>query len=286
MKILVTGAFGQLGTALIKVLCKKHNVISTGKDIPNSAHGFKLDILNKLQLKEILSAIQPDVIINLASLTNVDYCEQEPLLAREINIAGVQNICDAFSGKIIQLSTDFVFDGKDGPYHEDDPISPISVYGKTKSDAEKLLLDKNPNHLVIRGNVLYSENYNSKSNFLGWVVNSLKNGMKIKVVNDQFNNPTWTKSMADIIKLCISNDTTGILHWADADYLSRYEFSKKIASKLGLEISLIKEVKTKDLQQIAKRPLKCGLLVDKAIKTLDVIPPALEECLKKINVNQ
>ncbi len=286
MKILVTGAFGQLGTALNKVLCKKHNVISTGIHIPNGANGLRLDILNKLQLKEIVSAIQPDVIINLASLTNVDYCEQKPLLAREINIAGVQNICDAFTGKIIQLSTDFVFDGKNGPYHEDDPISPISVYGKTKSDAEKLLLDENPNHLVIRGNVLYSENYNYKSNFLGWIVNSLNNGIKIKVVNDQFNNPTWTNSMADIIELCASNDIAGILHWADADYLSRYEFSKKIANRLGLEISLIKEVKTEDLKQIARRPLKCGLVADKAMKSLNVIPPALEECLEKINMNQ
>ena len=218
-----------------------------------------------------------------------DIPESESELAFEINTRSPEKLAKTlltYGGKMLYISTDFVFDGKDGPYHEDDPISPISVYGKTKSDAEKLLLDKNPNHLVIRGNVLYSENYNSKSNFLGWVVNSLKNGMKIKVVNDQFNNPTWTKSMADIIELCISNDTTGILHWADADYLSRYEFSKKIASKLGLEISLIKEVKTKDLQQIAKRPLKCGLLADKAIKTLDVIPPTLEECLKKINVNQ
>tara|TARA_B100000212_G_scaffold226320_1_gene171853 strand:+ start:1111 stop:1971 length:861 start_codon:yes stop_codon:yes gene_type:complete len=286
MKVLVTGAFGQLGTALIKVLCKKHDVIPTGKDSSSSINGLKLDILNKLQIKEVVSATQPDVIINLASITNVDYCEQKPLLAKEVNIAGVQNICDAFSGKIIQLSTDFVFDGKNGPYHENDPISPISVYGKTKSDAEKLLLDNNPNHLVIRGNVLYSEKYNFKSNFLGWIVNSLKNGTKIKVVNDQFNNPTWTKSMADVIGLCLSSDIVGILHWADADYLSRYEFSKKIASRLGLEISLIKEVETKELQQIARRPLKCGLLADKAMKTLNIIPPTLEECLDKINVKQ
>ena len=127
MKVLVTGAFGQLGTALIKVLCKKHDVIPTGKDSSSSINGLRLDILNKLQIKEVVSATQPDVIINLASITNVDYCEQKPLLAKEVNIAGVQNICDAFSGKIIQLSTDFVFDGKNGPYHENDPISPISV---------------------------------------------------------------------------------------------------------------------------------------------------------------
>ena len=92
--------------------------------------------------------------------------------------------------------------------------------------------------------------------------------------------------MADVIVLCVSSDIVGILHWADADYLSRYEFSKKIASRLGLEISLIKEVETKELQQIARRPLKCGLLADKAMKTLNIIPPTLEECLDKINVKQ
>ncbi len=282
MTILITGAFGQLGKSLIKILGEKHNIIPTGHYIPKNYNGIRLNIQNKIQLKEIVKTIQPDLIINLAAITDVDKCEEYPQLAKEVNIAGLENICNTFGGKIIQLSTDYVFDGKSGPYNEEDEISPISVYGKTKSDAEKILLDNNPNHLVIRGNVLYSGSFAFQASFLSWVVNSLREGKKIEVVNDQYNNPTWTQSMSDIIELCISRGIGGIIHWGDADYLNRYEFARLISKKFELKDSLIEEIKTKDLNQIAARPLQSGLLTEKATKYLNAIPPTIEQCLDEI----
>tara|TARA_B100000029_G_scaffold286936_1_gene280656 strand:+ start:210 stop:1073 length:864 start_codon:yes stop_codon:yes gene_type:complete len=282
MRIMLTGAFGQLGHSLTNVLNKKHDLILTGREIPASKKGIKLNIQNKIHLNEIIQSTEPDIIINLAAMTNVDDCEVNPTLAREINIAGVQNIIESFSGKIIQISTDYVFDGKNGPYSESDEVSPVSIYGQTKLDAEKILLESNNNHLIIRGNVLYDYNPYIKSSFLNWVIQSLQNGNEINVANDIFNNPTWSRSMADIIKICLSNDVNGILHWGDKDYISRYDFAKIISEKFSLKSSLIKPISSSELGLIAPRPLNSGLISEKAIKLLNVLQPSIDDCLNEI----
>ena len=112
----------------------------TGKNIPPGGEGIHLDILDRINLRELINLYSPDVLINLAALTNVDFCEKNPFLAQEINVKGVKNICDFFSGKIIQISTDYVFNGEKGPYSEDDEVAPLSVYGATKLEAEKIVM--------------------------------------------------------------------------------------------------------------------------------------------------
>jgi dTDP-4-dehydrorhamnose reductase len=122
MRILITGAFGQLGSAVSKRLSKDSKIIRTGRSIPYDGQGIILDILNQIHFKDVIDATKPDVVIHLAGMTGVDDCQLNPKLAKEINIAGVQHLCDSFKGKIIRLSTDYVFDGKNGPYSELDPV--------------------------------------------------------------------------------------------------------------------------------------------------------------------
>ena len=282
MRILITGAFGQLGFALNDVLSDKFDVIRTGRVIPSGLKGIGLNIQDKIYLNEVIAATSPDLIINLAAMTNVDACEKNPEVAKEVNIAGFQHICDSFKGKIIQLSTDYVFDGKNGPYKEDDPVCPISVYGKTKLASEKLIFEHSSDNLVIRGNVLYDDSLYTKASFLNWVVESLRNNQNIKVVNDQFNNPTWTRSMADIIELCIYKNVNGIIHWGDSDHVSRYDFAVMIAEKYSLKSSLIQPISTEELAQEADRPLQSGLITEKISKMLNVIPPSIDDCLSVI----
>ena len=284
MRILITGAFGQLGHALQSVLSKKSNyeLICTGRKIKKGQEGIPLDIRNQVALKEIINTTAPDILINLAAMTNVDACELNPKLAGEINVAGLQHICDSFKGKIIHLSTDYVFDGTSGPYKEDDPLNPISIYGKTKLASEHILLEKDIKNLVIRGNVLYDYSPHTSASFLNWVVSSLKNNQEIKVVEDQFNNPTWTRSMSDIIELSIENDLEGIIHWGDSVHISRFEFAKLIAKKFSLNESLIKPVLTSELNQPARRPLQSGLSTEKLVNMLDIIPPSIDDCLDEI----
>ena len=284
MRILITGAFGQLGNALQSVLSKKSNyeLICTGKKIKKGQEGIPLDIRNQVALKELINTTAPDILINLAAMTNVDACELNPKLAGEINVAGLEHICDSFKGKIIHLSTDYVFDGTSGPYKEDDPLNPISIYGKTKLASEHILLEKDIKNLVIRGNVLYDYSPHTSASFLNWVVSSLKGNQEIKVVEDQFNNPTWTRSMSDIIELSIENDLEGIIHWGDSVHISRFEFAKLIAKKFSLNESLIKPVLTSELNQPARRPLQSGLSTEKLVNMLDIIPPSIDDCLDEI----
>ena len=284
MRILITGAFGQLGHALQSVLSRKSNyeLICTGRKIKKGFEGIPLDIRNQVALREIINTTAPDILINLASMTNVDACELNPELAGEINVAGLQHICDSFSGKIIHLSTDYVFDGTSGPYKEDDLLNPLSIYGKTKLASEHILLDKDIKNLVIRGNVLYDFSPHTSASFLNWVVSSLKGNQEIKVVEDQFNNPTWTRSMSDIIELSIENDLEGIIHWGDSVHISRFEFAKLIAKKFSLNESLIEPVLTSELNQPARRPLQSGLSTEKLVNMLDIIPPSIDECLDEI----
>ena len=284
MRILITGAFGQLGHALQSILSKKsdYELICTGRKIKKGLEGIPLDIRNQVALKELINTTAPDILVNLAAMTNVDACELNPKLAGEINVAGLEHICDSFKGKIIHLSTDYVFDGTSGPYKEDDPLNPISIYGKTKLASEHILLEKDIKNLVIRGNVLYDYSPHTSASFLNWVVSSLKGNQEIKVVEDQFNNPTWTRSMSDIIELSIENDLEGIIHWGDSVHISRFEFAKLIAKKFSLNESLIKPVLTSELNQPARRPLQSGLSTEKLVNMLDIIPPSIDDCLDEI----
>ena len=114
------------------------------------------------------------------------------------------------------------------------------------------------------------------------MVSSLKSNQEIKVVEDQFNNPTWTRSMSDIIVLSIENDLEGIIHWGDSEHISRFEFAKLIAKKFSLNESLIKPVLTSELNQPARRPLQSGLSTEKLVNMLDIIPPSIDDCLDEI----
>ena len=284
MKILVTGSYGQLGRSLNKYLKSNMEIFWTGRNIPINRNAFYLDICDRINLKELISLHDPDIIINLAALTDVDLCEKKSDLAREINTYGVRNVCDTFKGKIIQLSTDYVFDGKNGPYDEEDDASPLSVYGKTKLEAEKIVTSHNPDNLIIRGNVLYDNCLDSRASFLNWVVQSLKQKTPINVVDDQINNPTWAQSMAKIIGLCIEKEISGIYHWGDAEFVSRYEFAKMIAKHYNLRTELISPKSTKELGQVAPRPLKSGLLSKRIVEKLDIKQPSINECLNQIVV--
>ena len=286
-KILITGASGQLGKALKTLFTPKYDIIPTSKNYDNYQKNYFLDITNPILIRDIISATSPDIIINLAALTNVDLCEERPDLAFSVNFAGLQNIVEIFNGPIIQLSTDYVFDGKAGQYNENSSVNPINVYGRTKLEAENFLKENSKDSLIIRTNVLYDYVSESPASFLNWVVKSLQDDKKINVVDDQWNNPTWTKSIAVAIDKAIKFELNGLIHWGDNDYVSRYDFAIKIAETFQLNKKLIKPIKTAELNQIAPRPLKGGLNMDRAKNILNLEPSNISDCLKYIweNVN-
>ncbi len=280
--ILITGASGQLGMSLKRIFNSKYEIISTTRNNNPTGSSMYLDVTNPMLFKEVIETTNPDLVINLAALTNVDLCEKNPELAYSINIGGMDNLVNAFKGPIIHVSTDYVFDGEDGPYKEEDTTNPLNVYGLSKLESEKLLLDHSENSLVIRSNVLYDYSSKSEASFLNWVVDSLTQEKEISVVEDQWNNPTWTGSLAVVIDRAIDTQLTGLVHWGDGDLVSRFDFANKIADVFNLKKSLIKPILTSELNQTAKRPLKSGLKSDYAQNILNLEPPTIKECLETI----
>ena len=278
--ILINGAYGQLGEACIKNLKLHFNIISAGRH--TSDEGVQLDITDAATTEKVLAEIRPDLILNLAAMTNVDGCETNPKMAEAINVGGVKNLCKNFEGHFIQISTDYVFDGTDGPYEEDDETNPISVYGQTKLAADKWLTNNHPKVTIFRANVVYGYTKRTKASFVKWVVDSLSDGKPIRVVDDQWNNPTWTESIATVIKVLIEKEALGLYHYGDKEYMNRYEFAHLIAKVFDLDTSLISPISTADLKQPAPRPLKSGLKTEKIESALGIVPNSVETCLQEI----
>ena len=278
--ILITGIYGQLGEACIKHLKLHFNIISAGRH--TSDDGVQLDITDAATTEKVVAEIRPDLILNLAAMTNVDGCETNPKMAEAINVCGVKNLCKNFEGHFIQISTDYVFDGTDGPYEEDDETNPISVYGQTKLAADKWLTINHPKVTIFRANVVYSYTKRTKASFVKWVVDSLSDGKPISVVDDQWNNPTWTESIATVIKVLIEKEALGLYHYGDKEYMNRYEFAHLIAKVFDLDASLISPISTADLKQPAPRPLKSGLKTEKIESALGIVPNSVETCLQEI----
>jgi len=278
--ILINGAYGQLGEACIKNLKLHFNIISAGRH--TSDEGVQLDITDAATTEKVLAEIRPDLILNLAAMTNVDGCETNPKMAEAINVGGVKNLCKNFEGHFIQISTDYVFDGTDGPYAEEDETNPISVYGQTKLAADKWLTNNHPKVTIFRANVVYGYTKRTKASFVKWVVDSLSDGKPIRVVDDQWNNPTWTESIATVIKVLIEKEALGLYHYGDKEYMNRYEFAHLIAKVFDLDTSLISPISTADLKQPAPRPLKSGLKTEKIESALGIVPNSVETCLQEI----
>ena len=282
-KILITGAFGQLGTSLCEVLSNK-SILATGRvmTLTEKYHCMELDITNQENVKELIRNYKPDIIIHLAAMTDVDGCEKNPETAFEINVGATENLLKNFNGKFIYVSTDYVFDGEEGPYYEDDKVNPVSVYGRTKLYGENLVQESDLEWIILRSNIIFSYNDRTKASFVNWVVDSLKKKQMITVVNDQWNNPTWTNDLANVMSMMIEKNICGIYHYGGGDFLNRYEFAKMIASAFSLNRELIKPITTHELNWLAQRPLKSGLYTNKIELDLGIEPLPIQKALDKM----
>ncbi len=284
-KVLITGANGQLGNSVLQQLYGKYTILATDISHKNSFSDITyqpLDITDSKKVNSTLSNFNPDVIVNLAAFTDVDGCESNPEKAYLLNTKSVEMLTKKFTGQFIQISTDYIFDGTNGPYSEDDIPNPKSVYGKTKLDSEKVLHNSKMAWCIIRTNVLFDYYHSTQASFIKWVVDSLNSKKSIKIVNDQWNNPTWTVKLAEFIDLVIKKNVKGIYNYGGADYLNRLEFAQLIADIFELDKSLISPISTDSLKQIAPRPLRGGLKIDKIKKEFGLEGIKLIDCLEII----
>lgn len=267
-KVLIVGSGGILGSELSIRLNELFDVLA----LPKSSSKNFLDITDFNMMYSIFKNFDPDFVINCAAFTNVDSCESNKQIARNVNVKGLMNLlkCMSKNSKMIHISSDYVFDGKDGNYKENDMKKPINYYGKTKLEADNLLMGSNSNYLIIRPNVLYSSNISKNNHFLSWVINSLKEKTEISVVNDQISNPVYVSDLVEVIASCLLVDYNGVYHFGSEDVISRYDFALLISKIFKLDENLINPIKTSDLKQIAKRPKKSFLNCNKIISDLNI----------------
>ncbi|UCD39026.1 MAG: dTDP-4-dehydrorhamnose reductase [Fidelibacterota bacterium] len=281
-RVLITGAAGQLGRALARAMSSKMDLLFVDT-IQATSDVTLCDITDQAQVEEAVRSFKPRFIVNTAAFTDVDGNEREPEKARDVNTTGVEYLLTAsgeVGAQLVQVSTDYVFDGTAGPYLEEDEPAPLSVYGRTKLEAERNVLE-NGSHTVIRTNVLFGPYTESKASFVGWIVNSLRAGKALRIVDDQINNPTLTTHLAEAICSAIEEGATGLYHYGGLEFASRYEFTLKVARHFHLPTDGISPVATKELDQLAPRPLKSGLICSKMKMDLNVMNATISEALSE-----
>ena len=301
-KILVIGGSSLLG---YKILTNANNFelySSYNKNLINheNLETIKIDITNKKNCEKILK-LNPDVIINTAAITNVDYCEKYEKNAFDVNVNGVKNIAkiaQKLGSKLIHISSDAVFSGERKFYTEEDKPNPINIYGKTKLESEKIV-SKVENSIILRPSVIFgwipyeyiktSDESRKTMNFGLWVLDQLNKKNKISIVNDQFNTPTLADNLAENIHKIVIKDIAGIFHLSGLSCISRLDFSKKIAKTFGYSNDLISPISSKELKQIAPRNLqsclKCDKIIQKGVNLLK-IDQAIEKMHNEIKLEQ
>lgn len=289
--VLITGANGLLGQKLCRDFSSSHKVVATDLQ-PNSFVSFPnlsyetLDITDRRALDFHVRFYKPSVIINCAAYTDVDGCEIHRTETWVTNVGGVKNLvgaCKKHNSKLFHLSTDYVFDGENGPYSEDDPPRPVSFYGETKLESEKVIEQSGIDFLIVRTNVLYGFGKKVKKNFLLWLLDKLSAGQKLKIVDDQFNNPTLADNLSECILEIVERNLSGIFHIGGAEYLSRYDFALKVADVFKHDKALISPTTTESLAQKAKRPPRGGLKIEKAQRILKTKLLNVEQGLDRIS---
>ena len=289
MKILVTGANGLLGQKLITLLSQDDAVqlIATAHRAmvaPLVKGEFQLlDISDPEQVSRVIVDTKPEVIINTAAMTNVDRCETEQEACWQANVTAVQYLveaCKKHHVHLIHVSTDFIFDGKEGPLDETATPDPVNYYGESKLAAEKLIQQSAISWCIIRTVLVYGVSTDmSRSNIVLWVKKSLEEGKTIQVVNDQYRTPTLAEDLAMGCYLAAKKKATGIFHISGKDFLTPYDIAIKTASFFKLDQSLIKSTDSSQFKQPAKRPLKTGFVIEKARKELGYSPHSFIEGL-------
>lgn len=246
MKVLITGANGQLGHDLVNILSDHHQVFGVGRS--------EMDITDLSQVVNTIHRIRPDVIIHAAAYTRVDAAEYEQEMAYLVNAYGTCNVVAAaqrIGAKIVYISTDYVFDGKrSDPYKEFDRANPCNVYGKSKLAGEEMVKNLSDKHFIVRTSWVFGKH---GKNFVKTMLRLAQHQNELSVVNDQIGSPTYTIDLVHFLKDLIETEKYGVYHASNTGFCSWYELAKAIFEVAGTDIK-VNPVETKDFPRPAARP--------------------------------
>lgn len=282
MRLVVTGAGGQLGQDIARMLGKAHDIHAYDKR--------QLDVTDPYQVRAMMKKIRPDAIIHAAAYTKVDAAESDPDAAYVVNALGARNVAAAASrigAAILYVSTDYVFDGsKQAPYDEFDTAHPLSVYGSSKLWGEWYVQTLADRFYIVRTSWLYSR---SQNNFVAKIAAAARSGATLRVVEDEIGSPTYTKDLAVFLEELVESDLYGIYHASNAGHCTRYEFARTILNLSGFADVAIEPIQAADLQLPAPRPrysaLDHRMIRLNRLREMPGWQDALERCLKGVHLN-
>lgn len=230
---------------------------------------LQLDARDASAVARALNETEADVIFVPAAEPNVDWCEQHPADARDRNIGPVRGVLAAASGqKIVAFSSDYVFDGADGPYGEASIRRPLSTYGRIKAELEELLLSAG--QTVVRTTTVFGEEVHPAKNFVLRLVSTLRMGQRVRIPSDQISTPTYAPDLAAAVVRVAGRG--GVWHIAGPDIMSRSDLAYRVADAFSVDSSLIDPTPTAALGQPAVRPLRAGLLVNQYLSAFGAAP--------------
>lgn len=293
-RVLITGANGLLGQALVRKMSasREYDVLATGKDDTSrfgdvSCGYTPVDVTDPDDVSAVFQDFTPNVVINCAAKTNVSTCEEDRNEAWAVNARAVKRLakkCADTGARLVQLSSDFVFNGKRGPYDEDGRPDPVNYYGRTKLAGENAVREAGrSNWAIIRTVLLYgaAENAN-RSNIVLRAIDQLSKGRTVHIVDDQYRTPTYVEDLAAGIERLVHFEKTGLYHLSGRELVSVYELVQTVADVFDLDDSLIEPVPSDYFDDEVERPLRTGLIILKAETELGYDPHSLEDGLKNL----
>jgi dTDP-4-dehydrorhamnose reductase len=262
MRAVVIGGSGQIGGWLLRWLADRgHSAAGTYATVPFPGLA-PLDAADLVGAAAWLNSQRPDVVFYPAGFTWVDGCERDPARARAANVDQPLNLARVaadLGARFVYFSTDYVFDGRGGPYAEDDPPRPLSVYGQAKYEAEQVLAETlGPQLMTVRTTWVYGPERQGK-NFAYQLAKTLGEGRSLVCPSDQVSNPSYGPDVARTVLALAEAGRSGLIHVAGSDWVDRVKFARALALGLGRDPALIVARTTAELGQPAARPLKGGL---------------------------
>ena len=289
LHVAVTGASGLLGRALVDALMQRGHKVIAG--VHRARHAWPpgmeilpLDLTIERSVSEFATLAQADWIIHAAGMTDVDRCETEAASAALLNHAATRTLVDAvrtMPTRIVYLSTDYVFDGQNGPYREDGKPNPINVYGRTKYEGETAVRDAGAKQVIVRSAGFLGIGGPERPTFVERMIDTMRHHPPLRAAYDQLSNITPVEYLARSIVEIIEGGWSGLWHVAGQGVVSRYDLALQLARLLDVPSTEVQRVAYAELGRPAKRPLNGGLVVEKAIANLSTRCDPLDLALRK-----
>ena len=287
--LLITGASGLLGANLVLAAHEEHEVIAVYHRHPIELEGIQsvsADLCQPGIAKELFNRFQPDWVIHCAADTSIDEIEGDPERAFRMNRDMAANVAEAgkvIGAKLVHISTDAVFEGREGPYREGDPTEPVNVYGRSKLAGEQAVQAVYPRVLIIRTNI-FGWNAQPKSSLAEWFLEQFEAGNTCPGFIDIKFSPLLVNDLGKLILAMLSEDLSGVFHVPGADCVSKYDFGILIANLFGFDTDQIVPTVSNDVGFTALRPTRTCLVGDKTEHSLGIQLPTIEDGLIRFRV--